>query len=183
MMMKPKIASALAAAALLCACEAKIGKNADAEGGATAARNGNAGASPAEGKAEEGSFSIDAPGFDMKIAIPEGMANRTNVDSDSDILYPGSTLSGMHVEADKDGGAKGGRSGVELRFTSADAPDKIAAWYREPGRSFAVASAAREGEGYVISGTEKGDGDPFTVRLAPKNGGGTEGRLALTDRN
>jgi hypothetical protein len=34
----------------------------------------------------------------------------------------------------------------------------------------------------VLSGTERADGDPFELRLSPGRGGGTDGRLMLTDR-
>ena len=174
---------ALFSFALLAACEARIGKEDAADGGADrAAPAASAGKSLAEGKAEDGTFSLDAPGFDLKIAIPAGMAERA--EADGDIIYPGSRISGMHIEAD--GGGAGERaSGVELRFASPDDPAKVAAWYRASGAKgeLAITSEARDGEAFVISGTQKGDGDPFTVRLGPKAGGGTDGRVTLTDRN
>jgi hypothetical protein len=40
----------------------------------------------------------------------------------------------------------------------------------------------RDGPGMVISGTSAGEGDPFTLRLQPASGGGTEARLVLRDR-
>ena len=168
-----KLLSALAALILLPGCEARIGEKSDGgKAGATLEANSAA-------AAEEGRFSIEAPGFAMKIDIPEAIANNADIDSDSGILYPGSKLSGMHVEADDKAG-----SGVELRFTSADAPDKIAAWYRDPARAsdFTLASAGREGDAILISGADKKDGDPFTLRLTPRQGGGSDARLLLRDR-
>ena len=164
----------IGALTLLAACEAKIGKDADKE----AETKGQAAGSPAEGKAKEGEFSIDAPGFDMKVDIPGGLT--TSSGSDSDMLYPGSTLSGMHIGAGKGGS---GQSGVELRFTTTDAPKKVAAWYRNPARSeqFSIESARREGGAIVIAGKEKQDGDPFTIHLSPRSGGGTDARVNLTD--
>ncbi len=167
----------ICAFALLSACEAKFGKEADKGEPA----QGKSELASAEGKAEEGQFSIKTPGFDMKIDIPAGVTSHG--DSDSDVLYPGSTLSGMHIEGSKGGGGKG-NAGIELRFTTPDAPEKVAAWYRDPARAsgFAVSGIRREEAGFLISGTEKKDGDPFTLRLSPK-GAGTEGRLTLTDRS
>jgi hypothetical protein len=158
------------------ACEAKIGKEADKP-------DPKAAAASAEGKAEEGQFSIKAPGFDMKIDIPAGVTSHG--DSDSDMLYPGATLSGMHIEGSKGGGDGKGDAGIELRFTSPDAPDKVAAWYRDPARAtgFSIAGIRREGADYLISGAEKQDGDPFSLRLTSRSGGGTEGRLTLTDQS
>lgn len=169
-----RLLPALAALILLPGCEARIGQDGDGE---KTAADGNV-----AGEAEEGRFSIEAPGFAMKIDIPESIAESADVDSDSGILYPGSKLSGMHIEASDD---KAGSSGVELRFTSPDTPDRIAAWYRDPARAadFTIASAAREGDAILIRGTEKDDGDPFALRLTPRQGGGSDARLTLRDRN
>jgi hypothetical protein len=169
------------ALALLSACEMKVGKEAD-KGDAAAKGAGGSAAAAAEGKAQEGQFSIKAPGFDMKIDIPAGVTSHG--DSDSDVLYPGSTLSGMHIEGSKGVGDGKGKAGIELRFTTADAPEKVASWYRDPARAsaFSIASVRREGAAFIISGTEKGDGDPFMLRISPRSGG-TEGRLTLTDRS
>lgn len=162
------------AVALLAACEADVEPRQEAAPVEAAAQRAEA---PAEGKAEDGRLSMKGPGFDFKIDIPQGVKG----EGDNDLLYPGATLKGMHIEAGEAKG-KAAASGVELRFTSADAPDKVAAWYRGPARreSFSVASAAREGDALILRGTEKG-GEPFTVRLSP-SGSGTEGRLTLTDR-
>jgi hypothetical protein len=124
---------------------------------------------------------MKGPGFDLKINIPEGMKN--DADGDNELLYPGATMSGMHIEAGQGSGKAGSASGVELRFTSPDPVEKIAGWYRDPARkgTFSVASARKEGDAVLIAGTQKGDGDPFSLRLAPA-GGGTEGRLTLSDR-
>jgi hypothetical protein len=179
MMVFSKLPVLLAAFALVTACEGRIGKN--GETGSVEA-GGSATASSASGKSEEGKLSIKAPGFDMKINIPEGLADQT--DTDSELIYPGASLGGMHIEA---GSEKAGKrnSGVELRFTSSDPIQKVEAWYRDPARAggFSTASTSREGGAIVISGTQKSDGDPFNLRLSPTPAGGTEGRLTLTDRN
>ena len=176
-----RLLGACAALALLGACDTNGGKDEErreALGEAEAQTD-----VPAAGKAEEGRFSIKGPGFDMKINIPEEIARNASGDGDTDMLYPGAAISGMHVEARPSQGSQP-NSGVEIRFTSADAPDRVSAWYRDPARAsaFAVSSVAREGDTTVISGSEKSDGDPFTVRLTPRSGGGTDGRLTLSDR-
>jgi hypothetical protein len=166
----------LAALALLAACEMKIGRDEASRG-----EKAETAEAAAEGKAKDGSFSLKAPGIDMEIDIPEVTTDIS--DADNEILYPGSSINGVHIEA-SDAGKKNGSNGVELRFASKDAPEKVLAWYRDAARAsiFSVASVAREGSGFVVSGTEKGDGDPFTIKLSPA-AGGTEGRLLLTDRN
>jgi hypothetical protein len=168
---------ALAASALLTACDARIGHRDEATNA-----TGNA---SAEGKAEEGQLSVSAPGFEMKIDIPEGIRRQAGIDDDSGLIYPNGQFSGIHVEGGRDGPAGAGEGEVELRFTSADAPETIARWYRDPARSgdFSIGGAGREGQDFVITGTGKDDEGQFRVRLSPRAGGGTDGRLVLSDRH
>jgi hypothetical protein len=159
-------------AILACGCEAKIGAP-DGDESANGARS-------AEGKAEEGTIALDAPGLNFKIRVP---LDRARTDSKSKMLYPGSTITGIYIAAEAD--SKTGNDGeVELRFASPDAPDKIAAWYRDQNRlrSLTLSSDTREGSAYVLTGAEKEKGDAFGVRLEPKDGG-TDGRLMIRDKS
>lgn len=173
--MKKSVLLALAAAAAiplgLAACEARFGNDAVPQG------NGSA-----QNKAEEGEVSINAPGFQMKINIPEGLRREANIQDDSGIIYPDSRVTGVHVEGGRERGKSDGE--VELRFASADAPDRLAAWYRDPARAadFTVATANREGAAYLFAGTTKDNGR-FRISLVPGAGGGTEGRALLSDSN
>ncbi len=161
-----------AAALTLAGCEARFGNDA-------APSNGSA-----EGKAEDGRLTISTNGFEMKVNIPEGIRRESDFDDDSGIIYPGSRMSGVHIEGDR--GAEGRGSGeVELRFTTADAPDLVERWYRDPARAadFTTSRAGREGNAFVVAGTRKPDNGAFQVWLTPRNGGGTDGRAVLTDSN
>src|SRR3546814_21189297 len=93
-MRRPTFLAALSAAALLTACEARIGM--EDEGAADT--NGAAATVSAEGRAQEGQSSIDAPGFDLKFDIPEGMTEHADVASDSDSPYPGARPTGLHSQ-------------------------------------------------------------------------------------
>ena len=160
------------AALVLGACEARFGNDA-------APSNGSA-----EGRAEEGRLSISAPGFEMKINIPESIRREAGIDDDSGVIYPNSRFSGIHVEGGRDGDA-GRRDGeVELRFASVDSPDTVVRWYRDPARAadFTVSSAAREGGAFVVAGTTRDNDGQFRVRLLQRAGGGTDGRVVLTER-
>jgi hypothetical protein len=164
----------LAAAALLTACDARIGNDAPlVEANASA-----------EGKAEDGRITVSAPGFNMSIAIPEQLADDARADDDDDLIYPGSRIGGIHVQGRPEtaGGDHGGE--VELRFTTSDPADRVAAWYRDAARSehFTISSATREGGGFRLTGTGRDDNDTFTVHLVPAGAGGTEGRLVISDR-
>ena len=167
--MKAKLIPILGVLALSAACDAQGGE----DGGQAGAGNVSA-----EGKAAENTFSIKAPGVDIKVDIPASARDDMNADGDSDLLYPGAALGGVHIEGGKGGGA------VELRFSSADAPDKLFAWYRDPARTeFSIEKAEPEGNGFVLNGRDKDGGDPFKIRLAPKSGGGTDGTLSVADSN
>ena len=170
--MTKKLAPALAAFALLAACEARFGNDAPPV---------DANAS-AEGRAEEGRLTVEAPGFNMSINIPEGIRSRANFDEDSGLIYPGATFSGLHVQGQPEGAAR--QDEVELRFTSGDPVDRLVAWYRDParGEEVRIASAEQRGNAFVLSGTGR-EGDRFTVSIAPRQGGGSEARLVLSDRH
>lgn len=161
---------AAAAALALTACEARLGNDAQPAGNGTA-----------ENKAEEGQLSISAPGIQMKINIPEGLRSETHIHDDSGLIYPGSTMRGLHVE----GGREKGRSNdeVELRFASADAAEAVARWYRDPARAshFTIAAETREGPAYVFAGARKNGNGAFRIHLAPRPAGGTDGRVLLSD--
>ena len=170
-MLPRSLAVLAAAAAMLGACEARIGNDAPpVEANASAA-----------GKAEEGRLTVSAPGFDMSIDIPEGLRGDTRMDGEG-IIYPGAEFGGIHVQGrPEEGGHDQGE--VEIRFTSGDPLDRVVAWYRDSARAgdFTLRSARREGDAVLIEGTGREDGDPFRLRLTAE-GGGTEGRLLLSDR-
>ena len=165
-----KMTMAAAAALLLAACEAKIGESA----GNAADENGQV---SAEGKAEEGKVAIKAPGLELSLSIPKEMTGQA--DHEGRLLYPGAAVSGVYVA-----GGSGGDGEVELRFRTDAEPEAVAAWYQDPARArdFTLSSSGREGNAFVAAGEEKKDKQSFRLRLVPREGGGTDGRLAIRDR-
>lgn len=155
----------------LAACQMRTGNDAGAAGNGSAAN-----------KAEEGEVSINAPGVEMKIRIPEGLRREAGISDDSGLVYPGSTMSGVHVEGARAGSRNNAGGEVELRFASAEAPGIVARWYQDPARAstFTIASATREGAAFVFTGTRREDHGRFRVRLDPR-GSGTDGRVLLSD--
>lgn len=160
-------------AILLPACQMRIGNDA-----APVADNASA-----VGRAENGQFSIEAPGFNLSVTIPEGMADRGTVSTDNGLVYPGATIAGVHVQGGREERGAHNNGEVELRLTSGDAPDRVAAWYRDPARAgrFSVASATQDGNATVISGTGRRDNERFTLRISPGADGGSDMRLLLAD--
>ena len=134
----------------------------------------------AEGKAREGMISVKAPGVDITISVPKELTGGAKVGKDSKILYPGATLAGMAIAAgEKDN--HGGDTDVEMRFKTADSPDTVASWYRDPARAegFKLDSVKREGTDLVFTGIQRRDHHPFKLTLGAGAGGGTEGRLRI----
>ncbi len=164
----------LGALALLTAgCEARFGNDAaEIEENATAV-----------GKAEEGQLTIEAPGFNLKVQIPEGIRARANFDEKSGIIYPDATFSGIHVQGLRSDQESQGDGEVELRFTTGHAPDRVMAWYRDPSRStdFSVESAEAGNGGFRLSGTSRPDGERFALTVSPGENGGSDARLVLSD--
>lgn len=171
-MTKARLIPAIAAIALLGACEARFGNDA-----APVADNATA-----EGKAEQGRLTIEAPGFNLQLDIPESIMTRADMDGDNALIYPDARFGGIHVQGDRPGSDT---DEVELRFSTGDEIGRVAAWYRDPARgsSFTIATDNAEGAGFVLSGTGRRDGERFTLRIAPRQGGGTEARLLLSDAN
>jgi hypothetical protein len=154
----------LGACFILTGCEASFGP--DKEGEAE------------RGTAEANTLSLEAPGVDVKLDIPSIEKFATvEAGSDSDLLYPGSQLGALHIDArDNDGR-------VELRFTSSDSLDLVTRWYRDPGRSehFTIESDRRDGSAHVLDGRSRDGGGRFRLRLEPNAGGGTAGRLVFAE--
>jgi hypothetical protein len=176
-MIRPSLCIVLAAGAALCACEAKI----DPDEADNAAANTQV---SAEGKAEEGKISLKMPGVDLTISLPKGVADEARAERDSKLLYPGATLRGMAIAAGP-GSDKTGNSEVEIRFSTLDTPDIVAAWYRAPARAdgFHLENAAKDGDAWVLTGVQKRDDHRFKLRLSPRPAGGTDGRLTVRHRD
>jgi hypothetical protein len=175
-MSRPVLSAALAAA-LLGACDSNGGP--DQPDNITSDSHASA-----EGKAEEGKISLKMPGLDMTLSLPKGVANEARAERDSKLLYPGATLRGMAVAAGPDS-EKSGDSEVEIRFSTPDPVDKVAAWYRDPARAdgFQLQQAAREGEAWLVNGVQKRDEHRFKLHLSPRPGGGADGRLTVRHRD
>jgi hypothetical protein len=175
-MSRPSLCMAFAAAAsLLCACDSKV-READ--------HKATGGDVSAEGKAEEGKISLKMPGVDMTLTLPKGVADEARAERDSKLLYPGSILRGMAIAAGP-GSERSGESEVEIRFSTPDPVDTVAAWYRDPARAagFRLGRAAKEGDSWLVTGVQKRDKHDFKLRLSPRPGEGTNGRLTIRHRD
>jgi hypothetical protein len=163
-----KSALAIAAFVLLAACDTGADKAKEADGETNASAE-------AAGKEQ---FSLKVPGFEMKVDMPE---EGVRTDEDSDLIYPGSRMTGINIDAAQAGS---GKESVELRFLSSAPASDVAAWYRDSARGaeFTVSRFVQEGDAYQLAGEEKGGDSNFELTLAPAKEGGTTGRMVLRDR-
>jgi hypothetical protein len=125
----------------------------------------------ADGKS--GDVEIKVPGFEGKVSLPKININSTNFDIDGVKLYPGSSVSGMHVSADS--GRDKHKEDVTFNFTSPADPAKVAAYLRE---AFAEKKVVLAGGDAALSGTQA-DGDRFIIKLAPAAAGQTSGTISI----
>ncbi len=51
------------------------------------------------------------------------------------------------------------------------------------GEAFRLERAVQEGDDWVVTGVQKRDKHGFRLRLSPREGGGTDGRLAVRHRD
>ena len=176
-MSRPSLCTAFAAAALLFACDSKAPQEEAVDDPA-----GNQ--ASAEGKAEEGKISHKMPGLDMTLSLPKGVTDEARAERDSKLLYPGSTLRGMAIAAGPDSD-KSSDSEVEIRFSTPDPVDTVAAWYRDPARKegFQLERAAKQGDAWLVTGVQKRDEHRFRLRLSPRSGQGTNGQLTVRHRD
>ena len=176
-MIRSSLSMSAAAAALLCACDGTVRPEEPDNVVATEPVS-------AEGKAEEGKISLKMPGVDMTLSLPKGVADEARAERDSKLLYPGAILRGMAIAAGPDSD-KSGESEVEIRFSTPDPLDKVAAWYRDPARAggFQLERAAKAGDSWLVTGVQKRDEHRFKLRLSPRAGEGTNGRLTVRHRD
>lgn len=176
-MNRPSLCTALAAVAGLCACDGNV-RPEEPDNVVTDTPVS------AEGKAEEGKISLKMPGVDMTLSLPKGVADEARAERDSKLLYPGAILRGMAIAAGPDSD-KSGDSEVEIRFSTPDPVERVAAWYRDPARAdgFQLQRASKEGDAWLVTGVQKRDEHSFRLRLSPRAGEGTNGRLTVRHRD
>ena len=159
-MSRLKLLIAAGAVTLLAGC------GAPAENEAAATRN-----AVAESRTENGQLTVRAQGVDLKIDLPQPLRRMAGNDGNRALVYPGAAA-GARAE------------GGVIAFHSDDAPETVARWYRDPARAnrFSVTADERRGPAIVLAGTVR-NGDTLAVRLAPGEGGGTDGRVVVTARD
>lgn len=134
----------------------------------------------AEGQAQPGTVRLKGTGVDLTFVVPKAIRGDVKADKNGKILYPSSTLQGMAMVGGEPSGRKGGDSEMEVGFATADPLDKVVGWYRDPARThdFRVVAVRKDGQATTIFANQP-DGHAIKVSLAPRAGGGTDGRLVI----
>lgn len=125
-----------------------------------------------EADGKSGRVTLDTPAFDVNLELPKIELGSGNFDIDGVGLYPGSSISGVHVKADDKGGKQAAH--VVVTFAAPAPPDKVGAWFAQQFEERGVAAKAQDGR---LSGVTR-DGDPFTISLTPR-GNGSAGTLEV----
>ncbi|WP_156363701.1 hypothetical protein [Sphingomonas sp. Leaf357] len=123
-----------------------------------------------------GQVSLNVPGFSGKIKMPKIKLDADNFDMNGVHLYPGSTISGMNIDA-KDGAGGDEDSGtVKVSFSSPATPDTVRGWFLEKLNSGAKFNVKASGSG--LTGTTD-EGKPFTLNLSPDGAAKSKGTIVL----
>ncbi len=124
-----------------------------------------------------GQMSIDVPGFVGKIDMPKIKLDAENFDLNGVHLYPGSTISGMNIDA-KDAASSGKDRGlVRLNFESPAKPDVVRAWFLEKLTTAGDFTLQKDGTG--LAGTSS-DGKRFKLELAPSGDEKSNGVIVIS---
>ena len=107
-----------------------------------------------------GQATIDTPFFKGKITVPKLKLDASDFDMNGVHLYPGSTISGMNIDA-HDGPGKDDSGRVRVTFASPAAPATVRDWFKDKLNAAGFKLTAK-GEG--LTGTTDED-KPFTLDL------------------
>jgi hypothetical protein len=121
-----------------------------------------------------GKVAINAPGFSGSLSMPKLHIDSNDFNMNGVHLYPGSTVSGMDVNAHD--GDKGDDDGtVTVKFASPAKPDVVQAWFFEKlnHAGFTVKS-----DGTGLSGMTD-DNKPFRLDLSPDGSGKANGVITM----
>jgi hypothetical protein len=170
-MLRP-LAAALILTAGLSACgDSKDGtsisiNSTDSDGNVVASMDGNTGA-----------VSINTPGFSGKLNLPKLHLDSQDFEMNGVHLYPGSTISGMNVEAHSDGkaGKDDDNGSVRVSFASPAAPATVRDWFQAKLNA-AGFTVSPNGNGLVGTTDEK---KPFKLELTADGTDKSKGTLTV----
>lgn len=124
-----------------------------------------------------GKLSVNLPGgIGGNITLPKFKFNAEDFDLNGVHLYPGSTISGMNVEAHDTGTGKTDKGEVRIAFESPAAPAKVQAWFLDKLSKDAKFDIKADGTG--LSGVTD-DKQPFRMDLTADGADKSKGTIVI----
>ena len=119
-----------------------------------------------------GQLAINLPGgFAGNVKLPKMTLDADNFDMNGVHLFPGSTISGMNVDADgKDGGL------VRVEFQSPANPTKVRDWFLDKLSKQAGFTITASGDDLIGTTDEN---EPFRLDLAPDGADRSKGTIVI----
>lgn len=120
---------------------------------------------------ENGDIAFKLPIAQGQVKVPGGFMHNGNVDIDGVKLMPGSSVTGVNVDAHNNGAT------VNMSFTAPAAPDQVRSYFVDQFRKQG-AEAATSGDS--VTGKSK-DGSPFTIEVSAAPNG-SQGKITIQDK-
>jgi hypothetical protein len=121
---------------------------------------------------ENGNISFNLPIVQGQVKVPSGFMHNGNVDIDGVKLMPGSSVTGVNVDAHDNGAT------VNMNFTAPASPDQVRAYFVDQFRKQGVEVALA---GDAVTGKSR-DGSPFTIQVSPA-ASGSQGKIVIQDKD
>ena len=118
---------------------------------------------------KSGDIAIKAPGFSGNFKMPSIKLDADNFDINGVKLPAGSSISGMDVQGNGEGG------GVNIRFSSPITPAAVRDWFAP---KLAAEGFKLSNDGTGLSGSTE-EGKPFKLTLAPSGTGASQGTITI----
>ena len=123
-----------------------------------------------------GQVAFNLPGgFAGNIKLPKLKLNAEDFDMNGVKLFPGSTISGMNIDA-RDGGTGKDSGIIRVQFESPATPEKVRAWFLDKLSREAGFTVQASGQGLAGTTDEK---QPFRLDLAPVGSGRSSGTIVI----
>jgi hypothetical protein len=122
-----------------------------------------------------GKIAIDAPGFSGSLKLPKLHLDANDFDMNGVHLYPGSSVTGMNINAHDKGNGGDDDGAVTVSFASPASPDAVQSWFldRLNKANFSVKT-----DGTGLSGFTD-DKKPFRLDLSPDGAGKATGVITI----
>jgi hypothetical protein len=121
---------------------------------------------------ESGQIAFNLPIAEGKLKVPAGMMHNSNLDIDGVKLMPGSSVTGLNVDAHSHD------STVDIAFASPASPEQVRSYFVDQFKDKGVVASL---SGNSVTGTSK-DGSQFTIAVDPAEKG-SKGRIVIHSKD